>query len=281
MKDEERKAETTEQEENEIQNKEVEETKKRRGRKKENLNSPYFAKNLRILRKSQKWTQDGIAKLLGLSRMQYARYELGSQEPSVKMLADIVKVYNITITDILSKDLSKTGHLDISPIKPPDGMQLTRKQRISKGRNRTRKLTNDELTRLNLIRLSSYSKVRLLGSIVAGIPIETQEDFEGYVLTTYGPEEEYFALRVNGNSMINAGIPDKSIVIVHKQDTVENGEIAVCLINNEATVKRVKFIEKQKLIVLQPENSEFSPILVFEYDNFMILGKVVQVQINI
>lgn len=276
-----KKEEEKNTEEEIIKQQEITEGKKKRGRKKNHVNSQFFAKNLKALRENQSWTQTGIAKALGMSRLQYSRYEIGDQEPSIQTLAKILKIYNISVSDILGSDLSISGLPNPDNASPPSGLQMTRKQRKRKPQRRVRKLTVTEENQIGLIRLASYSKIRLLGHIVAGIPIETQEDFEGYVLTTYGPEEEYFALRVNGNSMINAGIPDKSIVIVHRQDVVDNGDIAVCLINDEATVKRVMFDRKKNIVILQPENTAYTPIVVFETDKFLILGKVVQVQIDL
>ena len=83
---------------------------------------------------------------------------------------------------------------------------------------------------------------------------------------------ELFALRVVGESMINAGILDNDIVVVHKTPSAENGQIVVAMIDNEATVKR--FYKENGYVRLQPENDTFQPIIT---DECSILGRVISV----
>ncbi len=118
--------------------------------------------------------------------------------------------------------------------------------------------------------------IPLLGSVVAGIPIEAQEDLEGYIYISYRPKEEYFAVRVHGDSMINKGITEGSILVVHKQEYAESGEVVVAMLNKEQTVKRFKIIAGS--IFLMPENKDYDPIPVTEKDELIILGKVVEVR---
>ena len=121
------------------------------------------------------------------------------------------------------------------------------------------------------------SRVPLVGKVTAGMPILAVEEVEDYVPYSGGayPVEELFALRVSGTSMLNAGILDRDIVIVHKTPAAENGEIVVALVGDEATVKRIYF-EKDH-IRLQPENDAFEPIIVKEA---VVLGKVVSLLRN-
>lgn len=120
------------------------------------------------------------------------------------------------------------------------------------------------------------SAVPLLGVITAGEPILAEENREGYVGYAGDlPSDSLFALRVKGESMIEAGILDGDIIIAHKTCYAESGEIVVALIENEATVKR--FYRENGYYRLQPENSEMQPIIV---DEVLILGKVVAVQRN-
>lgn len=124
------------------------------------------------------------------------------------------------------------------------------------------------------IRLSgeSVARVPLLGKVTAGQPILAVEEVEDYVPYSGGGYQpgELFALRVSGTSMINAGIFDKDVVIVHKTPTAVNGDIVVALVGDEATVKR--FYKENGHFRLQPENDAFEPIIV---DEVSILGKVV------
>lgn len=129
------------------------------------------------------------------------------------------------------------------------------------------------------VELNDMYPVPLLGSVVAGLPIEAQEDLEGYIYISFRPKEEYFALRVHGDSMINAGIQDGSILVVHKQETAENGEVIVAMLNGEQTVKRLKLVGE--MTFLWPENPAYDPIPVSAKDSFIILGRVVEVRFSL
>lgn len=116
--------------------------------------------------------------------------------------------------------------------------------------------------------------IPILGKVTAGAPILAVENYEGYIHYPAGlrplPDNEMFALRVSGTSMIEAGILDGDIVIVEKTATAENGDIVVALIDDEATVKT--FYKEDGHFRLQPENRTMLPIIV---TSLMILGKVV------
>ena len=118
----------------------------------------------------------------------------------------------------------------------------------------------------------SVARVPLLGKVTAGQPILAIEEVEDYVPYSGGGYQpgELFALRVRGTSMINAGIYDHDVVIVHKTPTAVNGDIVVALVGDEATVKR--FYKENGHFRLQPENDAFEPIIVNEVS---ILGKVI------
>lgn len=103
--------------------------------------------------------------------------------------------------------------------------------------------------------------VPILGTIPAGVPVLAAENIEGYMPTMVKNSEEYFALRVHGESMINAGIPNGSLVLIHQQPCAENGQIVACRVNgDEATLKRFKQVKDK--VVLMPENPDFQPIIV-------------------
>lgn len=126
----------------------------------------------------------------------------------------------------------------------------------------------------NIIPMPEKRQVPLLGTIACGEPILATENIEDYVAI---PKElpGDFALTCKGDSMINARIFDGDIVYIRQQDTVENGEIAAILIDNEATLKRVKFHADR--IILEPANPLYDP-LVFrgeDMNNLRILGKAV------
>lgn len=123
------------------------------------------------------------------------------------------------------------------------------------------------------------SIIPLVGQVVAGKPIESPEYLEGYVYVSYKNPDEYFALKVKGDSMINAGITERSILIVHKQNCAENGDIIIASIDGESTVKRYR--EDKGAVFLVPENPNYSPIFVSPESNFYIFGKVVQIRTDL
>ena len=117
-------------------------------------------------------------------------------------------------------------------------------------------------------------KVPLIGAITAGNPILAVENFEGYVDLPWNSakysSDELFALKVKGESMLEAGILDGDIVIVRKCSYAENGQIVVALIEDEATVKT--FYKENSHFRLQPENKTMNPIIV---DEVSLLGIVI------
>lgn len=116
------------------------------------------------------------------------------------------------------------------------------------------------------------TNVPVLGKVAAGEPILAVEEIEGYVPV---PESirrgrELFALTIKGESMINAGIFDGDIVVVHRTPVANNGDIVVALVDDSATVKR--FYKENGHYRLQPENDDFEPIIVNEV---VLLGTVI------
>ncbi len=126
---------------------------------------------------------------------------------------------------------------------------------------------------------SSGVNIPLIGTVTAGQPIFAYENYEDYYTFPVGEfrGEELFMLRVQGTSMIDAGIMDGDKIIVRKQATAENGEIVVAIVDDSATVKR--FYRKNGQIILHPENEALSD-MVFEGDQVAILGKVVGLMRN-
>lgn len=127
---------------------------------------------------------------------------------------------------------------------------------------------------LNITAMPEMRNIPLLGSIACGAPILAEENIEDYVRIPMDVAGD-FALRCKGDSMINARIFDGDIVYIRQQNTVENGEIAAVLIDNEATLKRVRIYEDH--ISLEPENPQYRPIVLWgeEMNTVRILGKAV------
>ncbi|MDO5448192.1 MAG: transcriptional repressor LexA [Clostridia bacterium] len=117
-----------------------------------------------------------------------------------------------------------------------------------------------------------FLEVPLVGTVAAGAPILAAEQIESYI-PFGGPlssDKTLFALRVKGESMINAGILEGDVIIVEQTNVAKNGEMVVALIDDEATVKT--FYKEADHFRLQPENDYMDPIIC---DELIILGKVV------
>ena len=140
---------------------------------------------------------------------------------------------------------------------------------ISQAEGKTRAITVTDGTH------NRRNQVPLLGSVAAGTPILAEECIEEYLtFDTGGHVGEHFALRVRGESMLEAGILPGDVVVVHQQQQVRNGDIGVALFEDEATVKTYR--RENGHVWLYPENSspEYQPI---DGEGCRVLGRVVAV----
>lgn len=120
-------------------------------------------------------------------------------------------------------------------------------------------------------------QVPILGSIAAGVPISAVENLDGFI--DYLPQngrqdDDLFALRVRGMSMIKAGIYDGDIVIIKQTPYAENGQIVAAMVDDEATVKR--FYKEKGHYRLQPENPDMDPIIVSEVKILGIVKSIIR-----
>lgn len=121
----------------------------------------------------------------------------------------------------------------------------------------------------------------IVGTIPAGYPALAFEDIEGYASIPYKDAENYFFLRVSGESMINAGIQSGDLVLIRKQSCAEYGQIVAARVNgDEATLKKYK--PQGDTVLLLPENPDFEPILVrakdFDDGYASIIGVAIEVR---
>lgn len=165
--------------------------------------------------------------------------------PSVREICDKCKIKSTATAFSYIESLKNQGLIEKSP---------------SKNRTITLPSTNKPVINIPLI-----------GEITAGTPIYAVENLEGYcpLPPDFTACSDCFALRVKGESMINAGIYDKDIIIVEKCNYATNGDIVVALIEDSATVKR--FFRQNGKIILHPENNLMHDLI---YDEVTILGKV-------
>ena len=133
----------------------------------------------------------------------------------------------------------------------------------------------------NAISYAPTQRIPILGRISAGLPLYAEEQIEGYTYTDLNHGGEYFALRVHGDSMNAIRIYDGDLLIIRKQDVVEDGEIAVVMVNDEeATVKC--WHRRENIVMLEPKSTNPTHQMQI-YDAketpIRVIGKVVQNQI--
>lgn len=128
------------------------------------------------------------------------------------------------------------------------------------------------------------TRIPIIGEIRAGSPIITNESVLGYEYADVEDKDEYFYLRVQGDSMKNIGMIDGSLVLFRKRQYAEDGEIVACLVGGDsATVKR--FRRAKRTIYLMPENEDYQPIKLttddFESGEARILGVACEIKIKL
>lgn len=171
--------------------------------------------------------------------------------PAVREICEAVSLKSTSSVHSHLETLERNGYIRRDPTKPraieiiEDGFGLARKEIVN---------------------------VPLIGTVTAGQPILAVENIEGYfpLPAEDVPNQDLFMLRVKGDSMINAGIYSGDKILVQKQQTADNGDKVVALIEDSVTVKT--FYKEKDHIRLQPENDAMEPILV---KDCAIVGKVI------
>lgn len=172
--------------------------------------------------------------------------------PSVREICKAVDLRSTSSVHAHLNSLEKLGYIKRDPAKPRCIIVVD-------------EVFNDMRTKV--------VNVPIIGTISAGLPILAVENMDGYfpLPTEVVPDDcQTFMLRIKGESMKNAGILDKDLILVRQQNTAENGDYVVALIGDTVTCKT--FYREKDYIRLQPENEIFSPIIT---DVCQILGKVI------
>ena len=140
----------------------------------------------------------------------------------------------------------------------------------------------NEIYKYKNIHPIELKKFPLLGEIACGEPVFCVEDRESYVLAGADIKAD-FCLKAKGDSMINARILDGDIVFIRKQQSVENGEIAAVIIDDEATLKRVYYDKSNNYLQLIAENPRYSPMVYAneQLETVRILGKAIAFQSDV
>lgn len=135
----------------------------------------------------------------------------------------------------------------------------------------------------NIMPITTH-KLPMLGEIACGEPRFTNENRESYVDAGTNIKAD-FCLKAKGDSMINARIHDGDIVFIHRQDIVENGEIAAVVVNNdsEATLKRFYYYRERSTLILKPENPAYEDLIFQneELNEVHVLGKAIAFQSDV
>lgn len=171
--------------------------------------------------------------------------------PSVREICEAVHLKSTSSVHSHLETLEKNGYIRRDPTKP-----------------RTIEILDDEFG----VQHRDLVSIPIIGNVAAGQPILAEENIEGYypIPAEFLPNRPTFILHVRGDSMVNAGILDGDQVICAEQNTAENGQIVVALVDDSATIKR--FYKENGHIRLQPENDFMDPIIV---PDARILGKVI------
>lgn len=198
-----------------------------------------IGEKIRALRERKKLTQDEVGKYIGTSKQTLYKYEMGiiTNIPSDKIEL-LAKLFDVSPAYLMGWEVE--SNLISEKVRPEQ---------------------------------KTENQVPLIGSIAAGSPILAEQNIEEYFTIDKSIKAD-FALRIKGDSMIDAGIHNGDIAFIRKQQTLETGEIGAVVIENEATLKR--FYKTDSSIVLQPENKEYQPIIKTEGDVY-IAGKLVAV----
>jgi repressor LexA len=151
---------------------------------------------------------------------------------------------------------------------------INTEKNASRGISLIRK-NSEEVINRSLSDENIFVRVPIVGRVAAGIPVDAIENIEGSLVIDplfLKKSKDAFALRVKGDSMINAGINDGDLVIVSPNEETKSGDIVVAMLNSEATVKKIENLNNK--IKLIAENNSYSPIEVKNEDDFKVVGKV-------
>ncbi len=194
--------------------------------------------------------------------------------PSVREIGDAVGLKSPSTVHFHLKNLAELGYIEKGAFKGRAIVPTDREAARASAQEKTRDAAiAARAPEESEERAPRARQVPIVGNVAAGSPILAQECVEDYLtFDVGGREDEYFALRVRGESMLGVGILPGDLVVVHRQQVARNGEIVVALLEDEATVKT--FSRRDGKIWLLPANPDYQPI---DGTNCSILGKVVAV----
>lgn len=213
-----------------------------------------FGEKLKMLRKQHKMTQQNLGNAINLSKANICKYEAGSLEPNLGTLRSLSQLFEVSLDYLI-------GEQEVEMPSSPE------KESNHKSAGKAIKQT-----------------FRVLGDIACGVPILAQENEESFTLNVEKGAEinADFCLRARGDSMIGARIFDGDMVFIRKESMVDNGKIAAVLIDEEATLKRIRYDGKRQELTLYPENPKYETMHFRgeELGRIRILGRAIAFQSN-
>lgn len=212
--------------------------------------SRYIGRRIKYYRNLRNMTQKELGVLVGVEHNTISSYETGINRPGEDTLFAIAQALNVGIDDLFP------------PVK--DSLILN---------------TNKAKKKIGLYGVSSLVMLPVVGRISCGSGIIAYEDIESYepIPKEWVKGGKYFCLRAKGDSMTGARIHEGDLLLIREQPEVENGEIAVVLIGDEAVLKRLYRSDDQ--IVLQSENPNYPPIFSLPAE-VRVVGKLKKIVIN-
>jgi len=225
-----------------------------------------FGQRLRAERKSRKLSQEELAKVLDTTKQAIYKYETGVvQNIPFDKLAKLADYFGVTSAYLMGWTDERDGVIPTIAPEPEEDAAPELPAALREA-----------------IRPVSAMRLPMLGNVACGEPIYAEEEHEFCVALAADGRgiDADFCLTASGDSMINARIFDGDILFIRKQEIVNDGEIAVVLIEDEATVKRVYYDRENNILTLVPENPLYRPMRYMgeELDHIRILGRVVAVQ---
>ena len=199
-----------------------------------------IAENIKKYRKAKGYTQNDLAKLLNVKPTTISAWEVGRNKPLMDKIEMLSNLLGVKKSDIIGEDKTKLPN-NIVPVS------------------------------------GEIKRIPVIGTIACGTPILAEQNIESYegLPASLLPSntDNLFFLKCKGNSM-SPTIKDGSLVLIRMQPDVENDEVAAVLIDGEATLKRIKKLNGE--ILLMPDNSNYSPIILNSHNNNKIIGKAIQ-----
>ena len=194
---------------------------------------------LKEIRKAKKMTLEELADAIGTSKQTIHRYENGiiNNIPHEK-IESLAGALGCSPAELMGWEDDLSAHAGLRPIR--------------------------------------LKRLPLLGEIACGEPIYAEQEYESYMCADENLDAD-FCLKAIGDSMTGARIHDGDTVFIRSQNSVDNGEIAAVIINDEATLKRVYFYPDEAKLVLSPENPRYAPLVYVgdELNSIKIIGKAV------